>query len=221
MHHVWHSAMEHTCCVVIELERVDEERLLKYLWERVYCYNWILKEDEGSSKVWVCVWWRKDYKQFSTTPLRSFLKRLKNKTMFGPKISERVRTEEGVQRVCKGVCGSISKYYLEEPLYTHLRGLLSVEYPEIGKSDSDDPNAPIISPKLDISAKLDLLLKMTATIAEQVKRLSEVDENVPSPLITHTGESTPSSLFTEPKMEQSFPFEDPILPMIPSAPLMF
>ena len=147
--------------------------LLKYLSERVYCYNWILKEDEENSKVRLCVWWRKDYKQFSTTPLRSFLKRLKNKTMFGPKISERMRTEEGVQRVCKGVCGSISKYYLEEPLYTHLRGLLSEG---IGESNSDEADSPVISPRLDISAKLDIILKIVAGVEAKVKRLSETVE---------------------------------------------
>ena len=134
MHHVWHSAMEHTSCVVIELERADEGRLLKYLSEHVYSYNWILKENEEDSKVRVCVWWRKeDHKQFSTTPLRSFLKRLKNKTMFDLEISGRMTTE-GVQRVCKGVCGSISKYYLEAPLYPYLSGLLSVDPPGIGES---------------------------------------------------------------------------------------
>ena len=141
--------------------------------------------------------------------------------MFGPKISERMRTEEGVQRVCKGVCGSISKYYLEEPLYTHLRGLL---LEGIGESNSDEPNSPVISPRLDISAKLDIILKIVAGVEVKVKRLSETvemrlyetDENVPSPLITHTGESTRSSLLVEPS--QSFPFEDPFHP---SSPLMF
>ena len=121
-----------------------------------------------------------------------------------------IRTEEGVQRVCKGVCGSISKYYLEEPLYTHLRGLLSIDPitpPGIGESGSDTPNTP------SISTKFDLILKIAADVESQVKRLrvevkrlSEADENVE---------------FTEPKMEQSFPFEEPLLPMIPSAPEVF
>lgn len=96
--------MEHTGCIFIELERAGEGRLQKYLSEHVHSYNWILKEDEENWKVRVCVWWRReDYKQFSTTPLRSFLKRLKNKNGFPlvVGISERISTDEGVQRVCK------------------------------------------------------------------------------------------------------------------------
>ena len=228
--------MEYTSCVVIELDRADEERLLKYFSEHVHDYNWILKEDEESSKARACVWWRKkDYKQFSTTPLRSFLKRLKNKTCFDIRISGKMSTEEGVQGVCKGVRASISKHYLEAPLsnklYPYLTGLLSVDPPGIGESNSDDPNAPIISPKLTILTKLDLLRKITDTVVEQVKKLekleklekwlSEVNENIPSPLITHTGESTTSSLLDEPKKEHSYPFEDRILPNQPSAPKMF
>ena len=222
----------HTHCVVIELERVDEGRILKYLYEHVYSYNWILKEDEETNKVRVCVWWREeDYRQFCTTPLRSFLKRLKNKAVYDSiKISKRMSMEEGIQTVCKGVRGSISKYYLEAPLYPYLCGLLSVDPPGIEEPKIElNPNTKcnlilkIVDP-LDISAKLDLLQKITTNVAIHVKRLSEdkrlseeFDENVPSPLITHTGESTTSSLFTEPNME----LEDPFLPMMPSAPLMF
>ena len=270
--------MEHTGCVVIELGRADEWQLLQYLSERVYCYNWILKGNEEGSRVRVCVWWRKDYKQFSTTPLRSFLKRLKDRTVFEvPKVSGRMRTEEGVQRVCKGVCGSISKYYLEEPLYTHLRGLLSVETPlgngesgsgepsetplRNGESGSGEPSetplgngesgsgGPSGTPlgdgesgsgdpcTSDNPAKHNLVLKikrLSETVEKvlsctpdnlaklelilEIKGLSEAVEKVLSLLITHTGE--PPSLFTQPE-EQGFPFDEPIIPIIPSAPLMF
>ena len=222
----------HTHCVVIELERVDEGRILKYLYEHVYSYNWILKEDEETNKVRVCVWWREeDYRQFCTTPLRSFLKRLRNKAVYDSiRISKRMSTEEGIQTVCKGVRGSISKYYLEAPLYPHLRGLLSVDPPgteepeiELNPNTKCNPILKIVDP-LDISAKLDLLQKITANVAKHVMRLSEdkrlseeFDENVPSPLVTHTSESTTSSLFTEPTME----LEDPFLPMMPYAPSMF
>ena len=222
----------HTHCVVIELERVDEGRILKYLYEHVYSYNWILKEDEETNKVRVCVWWREeDYRQFCTTPLRSFLKRLRNKAVYDSiRISKRMSTEEGIQTVCKGVRGSISKYYLEAPLYPYLRGLLSLdppgtEEPQIESNPSTKVNLILKTvDTLDISAKLDLLQKIATTVAVEVKRLeklqrrlSEVDENPPSPSITHTGESTTSSLFTEPNME----LEDPFLPMMPSAPSMF
>ena len=221
----------HTHCVVIELERVDEGQILKYLYQHVYSYNWILKEDEETDKVRVCVWWREeDYRQFCTTPLRSFLKRLKNKAVYDSiKISKRISTEEGIQTVCKGVRGSISKYYLEAPLYPYLRGLLSVDPPGIEEQESN-PYTKCnrilkMVDTLDISTKLDLLQKITTAVVPQVnQRLSEVNENAPSPLSTHAGESTRSSLLDEPKMEemeQLFPFEDPIIPIIPSVPLMF
>ena len=78
---------------------------------------------------------------------------------------------------------------------------------------------------------MELLQKIATNVAVQTKkleklekRLSEDNENVPSPLSTRAGESTCSSLLDEPKteeMEQLFPFEDPLLPIIPCAPLMF
>ena len=73
-------AVEDKRCVIIELELVDKERIVKYLNEHVYSYNWILRDDVENRKVRLCVWWREyEHKLFSVTPLRSFLKRLKNK----------------------------------------------------------------------------------------------------------------------------------------------
>ena len=135
-----------------------------------------------------------------------------------------------------------------------MRGLLSVDLPPVDELPDDRTDRPTVGElpsdradantkinfilktvdTLDISARLDLLQKIATIVAEQAskleklekleKRLSEVDENVPSPLSTHAGDSTRSSLLDEPKMEemdQLFPFEDPLLPIIPSAPLMF
>ena len=240
----------HTGCVVIELERSDEGRLLKYLYEHVYSYNWILKEAEETDKIRVCVRWKEeDYRMFCTTPLRSFLKRLKNKTTADEiKISQKMSTEEGIQKVCNGIRGSIRKYYLDSPLYPHLRGLLATDLLTYGESPCDTTTRPTVgelpSNTIDVNTKVNFILKIIDTldisskigllqkIAENVavhakkleKRLYEVNENAPSPLSTHTGESTCSSLLDEPKMEemeQLFPFEDPVLPIIPSAPLMF
>ena len=228
----------HTGCVVIQLELADQWRLLKYLNEHVYSYNWILKEVEGTDKIRVCVWWdEEDYKAFCTTPLRSFLKRLRNKTTVDAiKIFPKMSTDEGVQKVCKGIPASISKYHLEAPLYPYLKPLLSIDHSTTGEIPCNTPN-----PKkdfifktvdtLDMSTKIELLQKIARTVAVQAKkleslekRLSEVNGNPPSPLSTHTGESTCSSLLDEAKMEGMeplFPFEDPVLPMMPSAPLMF
>ena len=121
---------------------------------------------------------------------------------------------------------SISKYYVVEPLYSHFHEFIAVEPPwiedppcvevcpntKVDPSRIEDPPCPEVCPNtkvdlllkavdtLDVSMKLDLLQKITADVATHVRRLSEAIENVPSPLITHTA----SSLFTEPKMEQSF-----------------
>ena len=55
-------------CVVITLDLVDEDRIVKYLHEHVYSYNWILKDDRVAGKVRICVWWREDeYKLFCIT----------------------------------------------------------------------------------------------------------------------------------------------------------
>ena len=217
--------MDPSRCVVIELELAAEERLLKYLSGRKSDYNWILEEtDEEQPKVRVCVWWRKE-KEFFSTPLRSFLKRLKNKQMFDPKVPGRIRikpmfdpkisgrmsTEEGVQRVCKGVRASISKHHLELPLYPYLSGLLLDGPPGIGEYESNeaimdggDPNM------LNILGKLNLLLEIVDVIAahvvklSEVKRLSEPDENTPSSTITHMDKSD-----YEPA--RSFPCGDPFI----------
>ena len=187
----------HTGCVVIELESVDEEHIVKYLHGHVYSYNWILKNDEESSKVLVCVWWREeDHKQFSTTPLRSFIKRLKNKTTYNSiRISGKMSTEEGVQTVCKGVRGSITKYYLEPHLRLYLSDWSSVNPAEIGELPSDriNPNTKCnlilkTVDTMDISDKFYLLQKIMASIIPHAKQLSEVEklsqvnENVPSPI---------------------------------------
>ena len=49
-----HSALDKHC-VVIELELVDEDRILKYLYEHVYSYNWISRQDRENGKVRLCV----------------------------------------------------------------------------------------------------------------------------------------------------------------------
>ena len=67
-------------CVIIQLKRIDEEQILKYLYEHVYSYQWILREDKEAESIRLCVWWREnEYKLFCTSPLRSFLKRLRYK----------------------------------------------------------------------------------------------------------------------------------------------
>ena len=116
--------MDSSRCVIIELELSGEDRFINYLSARKDDYNWVLRGSmENPSKVKACVWWRRD-KEFFNTPLRSFLKRLKNKRVFEPKVSGKMSTGKGVQLVCKGIPGSITKYHLGPPLYLSLRRLL-------------------------------------------------------------------------------------------------
>ena len=101
-------------CVVIELELSGEDRFITYLLARKNDYNWIIRESmEDPSKAKACVWWCKG-KEFFNTPLRSFLKRLRNNHMPGLTISNKMTSEEGVQLVCKGIPGTIIKYHLRE-----------------------------------------------------------------------------------------------------------
>mgnify|MGYP002803436520 CR=1 FL=1 len=64
--------MDSSRCVVIELGSQDEIPLLRYLTKNKEQYNWIFGETD---KTRACVWWMKNV-EFSTTPLRSVLKRL-------------------------------------------------------------------------------------------------------------------------------------------------
>ena len=143
------------------------------------------------------------------------------------KIFPKMSTDEGVQKVCKGIPASISKYHLEAPLYPYLKPLLSIDHSTTGETPSNTPNPKLdfifkTIETLDMSTKVELLQKIARTVAVQTKklekRLSEVNGNPPSPLSTHTGESTCSSLLDEPKMEEMeplFPFEDPCFPLYP------
>ena len=172
--------MDSSRCVVIGLKLSSAECLLKYLLPRKDDYNWILKEsNEDPSKVQVCVWWRKD-KEFFNTPLRSFLKRLKNKLVLGqqPNISGKMSTEKGVQMVCKKVPGSITKYHLELPLYPCLSGLLPSaplqigDCNEVGGSDESPCGKAILE---NILQKLNHLLEVVYDMSAEVRTLPKLN----------------------------------------------
>ena len=245
--YVDNSTMDPSRCVVIELELAGEERILNYLSARKGDYNWILKEsDEDLSKVKVCVWWRED-KEFFNTPLRSFLKRLKNKRVFDhhtpdgsgsfksiyePKISGKMSTEEGVQLVCKRVPGSITKYHLEMPLYPCLSGLLPCA-PPYSIEDSNEVPPPVEDSKEvdesepsggesilgNILQKLNQIHEVIDGIADmrnQINRLREAMSSLhgvysdydpprsyPDPVIQATRDLIESSLSCLPPIDQS------------------
>ena len=202
-------------CVIIELERTDQERIVKYLYEHVYSYNWLLREDKGDGKIRLCVWWREDcYRQFCTSPLRSFLKRLKNKAGYDKiNISKQLTTKEGVHAFGDGVLGGISKYYAEGPLYIYLRDLLSLESSPIETYSPEKEKSNRIlqtASTLSMPAKLDLLQKFASLLVPEVKQkledkpqVPEVEQKLqteshiipepPSPLITEPGTPLPPS----------------------------
>ena len=162
-------------CVIIELELVDKVRILKYLDEHVYSYNWILRED--NEKVRLCVWWREyEHKPFSVTPLRSFLKRLKNKAQYNKIIiSSIMNTDAGVQALCEWESGSIQEHHLEEPLTTYLQSVLSTDSLSMNYRSELTTNKTAYKRIMkdicaqDISIQLDLLQKIANMVVPQVK----------------------------------------------------
>ena len=212
-------------CVVVELHQADEERVLKYLYEHVYSYQWILREDKETGMVRLCIWWREgDYKQFCTTPLRSFLKRLKNKAGYEKmSISKTLTTKAGVHALCNGDLQCISKYYAEGPLYMYLREVLSLEPPQMVESSPKKEKCNHIlqmASSLDMSTKLDLLQKLASRIVPQVKRELDFYQRAPEekPYILP---DPPSPLITEPGTPvHSIPIVselDVFLPTFPSS----
>ena len=190
-------------CVIIELHRADEERILRYLYEHVYSYQWILREDKETGMIRLCIWWREgDYKQFSTSPLRSFLKRLKNKAGYEKmSISKTLTTKEGVHGLCNGDLQCISKYYAEGPLYMYLREVLSLDPPQMVESSPKKEKCNYILQmvsSLDMSTKLDLLQKFTSSIVPQVKRELDFYQSVPEEKPPYILPNPPSPLFTDP-----------------------
>ena len=182
--------MDASRCVVIEFDGASQENLLKYLSKNCDSYNWILT---AFDEIRVCVWWTKNV-EFSTTPLRSFLKRFKSKMAIDSylKISRKMSTREGVRKVYNGhgpvmltldVLQRSSIYYLIRPVREHVVGLMLTDNP--GQYLKEEPNneepineepcneepineEPSVEEtftKVDDSAKLDLLLKITARIA--------------------------------------------------------
>ena len=202
--------MDASRCVVIEFDGTGQEPLIRYLSKNSLSYNWIVTAfDDFITRV--CVWWAKNV-EFSTTPLRSFLKRFKNKMTIDSyfKISRKMSTQEGVRKVYGGNGPAMltldalqrsSIYYLTSPVREHVIGLQLQEPNNEEPNNEEEPTNEEI--KVDDSTKLDLLLKITTRIATQVKKLSQLDalqpviepnevmEDTPSLLITHTDEVQP------------------------------
>ena len=185
--------------VIIELQRANEERILKYLYEHVYSYQWILREDKETESICLCVWWREnECRLFCTSPLRSFLKRLKNNAGYEKiRISRTLTTKEGIDTLCNDDLGCISKYYAEGPLYVYLREVLLLEDPPMVELSPEKEKCNRIlqmASTLYMPAKLDLLQKFTSALVPQINQQLDTSKpyilpDPPSPLITEPPDS--------------------------------
>ena len=192
-------------CVIIELHRADEERILKYLYEHVYSYQWILREDKETESIRLCVWWREnECRLFCTSPLRSFLKRLKNNAGYEKiHISRTLTTKEGIDTLCNDDLGCINKYYAEGPLYVYLREVLSLEDPPMVELSPEKEKCNRIlqmTSTLGMAAKLDLLQKFTSALVPRINQQLDTSRpyilpDPPSPLITEPSDSSYSHCF--------------------------
>ena len=212
--------MDASRCVVFEFNGRSQEKetLLRYLSKNDQSYNWIVTE---YNKIRACIWWKRDV-EFSRTPLRSFLKRFKSK-ITNLKISKKMLTCEGVQRVYNGnvtamklshkvtldVLQQTSNHHLTKPVRERV---IKLRYKESDNTKDveeptplEDVNPPVADNDREFKCykyKVDLLTKITARIATEIKKLSqliepvEVKEDTSSSLITHADEDTSSSLFT-------------------------
>ena len=77
--------MDFSRCVVIHIREHVWENILPYLFKKREKYNWIVNKSmdlqkSPDNKIAVYIWWDGD-KEFSATPLRSHLKRIKQKAV--------------------------------------------------------------------------------------------------------------------------------------------
>ena len=102
----------------------EKQTVLKYLEKNDQIYNWIVTE---LNKIRACIWWNGNV-QFSVTPLRSFLKRLKRKIP-DLEISRKMSTREGIVKVYDGnvpvlsnvnVLQRSSIFHLTKPVREHV-----------------------------------------------------------------------------------------------------
>ena len=141
-------------CVLFEFSGSNQEKqnVLKYLEKNDQIYNWIVTE---SNKIRALIWWKGNV-QFSVTPLRSFLKRLKRKIP-DLEISRKMPTRDGVMRVFDGNVPVLSNvnvlhrnsiFHLVKPVREHVLKLqyhLAEQYKQLKKSphEVDDPPSTI------------------------------------------------------------------------------
>ena len=267
-------------CVLFEFSGSNQEKqnVLKYLEKNDQIYNWIVTE---SNKIRALIWWKGNV-QFSVTPLRSFLKRLKRKIP-DLEISRKMSTRDGVMRVFDGNVPVLSNvltflllqrnsiFHLVKPVREHVLRLqyhLSEQYKQLKKTppeeptplEVDDPPSTVsdeeFKPKrlkksppeepvpLEVDDppstvsneefkrykhRVNLLVKVTARIVNEVKELSQFlqpSDNIrdtPPSTITHPDEEdTSSSMITHPDEEDTpysmITYADENIPLLPIPP---
>ena len=208
-------------CVVFEFNGANQEKqtVLKYLEKNDQIYNWIVTE---VNKIRACIWWNGNV-QFSVTPLRSFLKRLKRKIP-DLEISKKISTREGVMRVYDGnvpvlsnvnVLQRSSIFHLTKHVREHvlrLRYQLPEQYNRLQKSPPEEPTSledndppPTVSDEefKRYKYKVNLLARVTARIVDEVKELSQRFQSVESTEPDEVKENTPSPMITTEQPEVS------------------
>ena len=215
-------------CVLFEFSGSNQEKqtVLKYLEKNDQIYNWIVTE---LNKIRALIWWNGNV-QFSVTPLRSFLKRLKRK-MPDLEISRKMSTRDGVMRVFDGNVPVLSNinvlqrnsiFHLIKPVREHvlrLRYHLAEQYKRLKKSPPEEPTPlEVDDPPSTVSNeefkrykyRVNLLAKVTARIVDEVKELSQLLQpsediwDTSLSTITHADEEdTPSSMITHPDEEDT------------------
>ena len=154
--------------------------------------------------------------QFSVTPLRSFLKRLKRKIP-DLEISKKISTREGVMRVYDGnvpvlsnvkVLQRSSIFHLTKHVREHvlrLRYQLPEQYNRLQKSPPEEPTSlEDIDPPPTVSDeefkrykyKVNLLARVTARIVDEVKELSQRFQAVEPTEPDEVKENTSSPMIT-------------------------
>ena len=204
-------------CVLFEFSGSNQEKqtVLKYLEKNDQAYNWIVTE---LNKIRALIWWNGNV-QFSVTPLRSFLKRLKRKIP-DLEIFRKMSTREGVMRVYDGnvpvlsnvnVLQRSSIFHLTKPVREHvLRLRLPEQYKRLKKSPEEPAPLEVDDPPPTVSNeefkcykyRVNLLARVTARIVDEVKELSQLLQpaedikDTSSSMITHADEDTSSSMIT-------------------------
>ena len=153
----------------------EKQTLLRYLEKNDQVYNWIVTE---LNKIRACIWWNGNV-QFSVTPLRSFLKRLKRKIP-DLEISRKMSTREGVMRVYDGnvpvlsnvnVLQRSSIFHLTKPVREHvLRLRLPEQYKWLQKStklNKKEPNSVNIVEKAPPPEEIDPAFHMQQEVSNK------------------------------------------------------